>query len=201
MRKLVALLAPVALVTGLITGCTTKADPKEPVPSNLKPASKTTNTVAKPVKEEDKYRGFKVGSDGQVELPGKVLFKTGSDRLLDQSDPVLDHVLKYLKKNHEVTLLRVEGHTDTDGNEKTNLELSKKRAMSVSHWLTQKGIDCKRLMAVGFGERSLLIQNEKSPEDKAINRRVTFVNAHRDGVPIGALPSDGGGEIAGDPCE
>ena len=64
------------------------------------------------------------------------------------------------------------------------------------------GSDCKRLLPVGFGETRLIVNPEKTPEDKATNRRVAFVNAHINGKPIGSFPADGGAPVvSGDPCK
>jgi len=202
MRNYVARIASIAAIAGIaVMGCTVKVTTKKseppppPPPAEPKPEPK-----AKP-KPMLKLK-FKVSKDGKVELPGPVLFQTGSDKLLPESDPVLEHVQKYLEQTPQVTLLRIEGHTDTDGQDAANLDLSKRRAMSVSRWLTAKGIDCKRLIPVGFGETKLIVNPEKTAEDKATNRRVAFVNAHLNGKPIAGFPADGGAPaVAGDPCK
>jgi len=144
---------------------------------------------------------FNINKKGEIELPGPVMFETDTAKLKPESDAVLDIVLKYLKATPAVTKLRIEGHTDTDGDDAHNWTLSKARAMAVSQWLTAKGVDCKRLVPVGFGESRPLVSPETSPADKARNRRVVFVNAERDGKPIGTLPVDGGGRLAGHPCK
>lgn len=134
-----------------------------------------------------------------LKLPGPVVFETSSDKLSPVSEPVLEVVLDYLNHKPEVTLLRIEGHTDSDGNAASNEALSEKRAMTVSRWLTDAGIECRRLMPVGFGATQPLAPND-SPDNKARNRRVAFVNAAVNGSSIG--PSvDGGGHVAGDPCQ
>ena len=203
MRNNVARIATFAAIAGIaVMGCTVKVStgkkPKPPPPPP--PAAKPEPKPA--AKRPMLKMKFKVSDDGKVELPGPVLFQTGSDKLLPESDAVLTHVQKYLEQNPQVTLLRIEGHTDTDGQDAANLDLSKRRAMSVARWLTAKGIDCKRLMPVGFGENKLIVNPEKTPDDKATNRRVAFVNAHIKGKPIAGYPADGGAPaIAGDPCQ
>jgi OOP family OmpA-OmpF porin len=62
-----------------------------------------------------------------------------------------------------------------------------------------KGIKCTRLIAVGFGATKPVAAND-TPENKAQNRRIAFVNAALKGRPIGGMSVDGGGKIAGDPC-
>ena len=80
----------------------------------------------------------------------------------------------YIESKPDISKWRIEGHTDTDGSDAGNFTLSQNRAMSVTKWLTAKGVDCKKLVPVGFGESRLLVKDEKTEEDKATNRRVMF---------------------------
>ena len=137
--------------------------------------------------------------NGALKLPGPVVFEAARDKLSPVSDASLEVVLDYLTKNPQITLLRIEGHTDTDGNLVANETLSEQRALAVSRWLTDAGVDCHRLMPVGFGQTQPLVAND-TPENKARNRRVAFVNAAVNGTPLGGVSVDGGGHVAGDPC-
>ncbi len=192
----------VALATFALTACkvSVKAGGGEEPPPPPPPPPAEPAPAPKP-KPKLKKLNFKTNEKGEVELPGPVLFETGKAVLLPESDAVLDIVDKYLKAKPEITKLRIEGHTDGDGNAPDNTTLSKARAMAVSQWLVAKGNECKRLVPVGFGEDRLLVKPEKNDEDKATNRRVVFVNAEIKDKPIGGLPVDGGGQIAGDPCK
>ena len=194
-----------SLATFGATGCTVKAsgkigggEAKPPPPPPPAPAP-----APAPKKKGPKFGGikFKVSKDGKVQLPGPVLFEVGTARLKPESDAVLDVVDKYLKAKKEITKLRIEGHTDTDGGDGENQTLSEQRALAVSKWLVDKGNECGRLLPVGFGETKLLAMPEATPDDKAKNRRVNFLNAELNGKAIGGLPLDGGGKIAGDPCK
>ena len=71
--------------------------------------------------------------------------------------------------------------------------------MSVSRALVRRGVDCKRLIPVGFGS-SKPVAFEATPEGKAQNQRIEMVNAQLRGIAIGGMPADGGGRVAGDPC-
>ncbi|MBL9026709.1 MAG: OmpA family protein [Myxococcales bacterium] len=146
----------------------------------------------------------KIGNE--IELPSPVPFETGSARLDMNAGAgeILGLVKKYMDENPDVTLLRIEGHTDSDGDDNMNLQLSKDRAMSVTKWLTENGIACKRLLPVGFGERRPLAAND-TPENKQKNRRVSFFDAAVKGKPVKndkgqEIPTDNGGEPAGKPC-
>lgn len=139
----------------------------------------------------------------KVELPGPIRFKVGTAQLETSSDEPLNVVLEYMKATPEITKLRVEGHTDTDDTNARNMDLSKRRAMAASKWLIAKGIDCKRLVVVGFGEEKLVADPEATADDKAKNRRVDFIPAEKNGKAIANRPVDGGepGQSAGDPCK
>lgn len=72
-----------------------------------------------------------------------------------------------------ITKLRVEGHTDSDGDDLSNQELSERRAQSVVDWLVNNGIERNRLHAVGCGERDPIASNS-TEEGKQRNRRTEF---------------------------
>lgn len=208
MRKNLTRVLSTAVTLGLLSlgaaGCSVsvKAGPKEEPPPPPPPAPAPEPPPPPAPKKTLPKMSFKVNDKGEVQLPGPVLFQTGTATLLPESDAVLNVVLEYMKAKPEVTKLRVEGHTDTDNNNAANMVLSKQRAMAVTAWLVAKGIECKRIIPVGFGEEKLLVNPETNAEDKARNRRVVFVNAEVNGKPVGGKPVDGGapGEIAGDAC-
>jgi len=136
----------------------------------------------------------------KIMLPGAIVFKTGSAEIdLTVSEPILMIVKQYLDEKPQVTLLRVEGHTDDVGDDKANLELSAKRSQAVAKWLVGKGVDCKRLIPVGFGETKFIADN-KTPEGKAQNRRTDFINAAIKGKPIMGMPVDAGAPKVMDAC-
>lgn len=133
----------------------------------------------------------------ELKVPGPVLFETGSDKLKAESGATLDHVAAYLADKTYISLMRVEAHSDPAPGSQA---LTERRALSVAHALVGRGVDCKRLLPVGFGETKPVAPNS-SPEGRAQNRRVSFINAALRGRPIGGMPVDGGGKVAGDPCK
>jgi OOP family OmpA-OmpF porin len=135
-----------------------------------------------------------------LKIPGPVVFKTDSDQLAPESSVVLEHVRNYLQAKSYISLMRIEGHLDGAGNSAALQTLSEKRAMAVARWLVAHGIDCQRLLPVGFGSNKPIADN-RTPEGKAQNRRISFVNAALRGRAIGGFPLDGGGKVAGDPCK
>ena len=80
-----------------------------------------------------------------------------------------------IKDNPQLGRIRVEGHTDSDGSDKSNLKLSDGRSKAVVEFLVTEGnVDRARLFGVGYGEGCPIGPNN-SAEDKANNRRSEFV--------------------------
>lgn len=144
--------------------------------------------------------GNKFELDGnRLVVPGPVVFETGSAVIKAESDAVLYHVKAFLDAKDYITTMRIEVHSDDSGSQQTNQTLTETRALAVARWLVAKGVDCKRLIPVGFGSSKPVASNN-TPEGKASNRRTEFYNAAIKGRAIGGMPLDGGGQIAGDPC-
>lgn len=127
----------------------------------------------------------------KFELDGNAL------KVPENSEAALAHVKAYLEAKPYITKLRIEVHTDTGGEQAQ--KLTDARALSVAQALVKAGVDCKRLIAVGFGDTKPVAPND-TPENKAQNRRTVFVNAELKGRAIGGMPLDGGGHVAGDAC-
>jgi outer membrane protein OmpA-like peptidoglycan-associated protein len=70
--------------------------------------------------------------------------------------------------------VEISGHTDNYGKADYNKQLSLKRANAVKGFLTSKGIDARRVTAVGYGEEKPLVSNDDESEGRSINRRVEF---------------------------
>lgn len=103
-----------------------------------------------------------------------IYFDTGRDQVKPESFGTLSDIAKVLKENPAVRI-KVTGHTDSDGNDVQNLDLSKRRAASVKNELVKQfGIEAGRIETDGKGESESLSPNT-SPEGKAKNRRVEFI--------------------------
>jgi outer membrane protein OmpA-like peptidoglycan-associated protein len=114
----------------------------------------------------------RVMTDGKIIVNG-IKFDVNKATLKPESMGPINKIYKLMVKNPDVNF-SVEGHTDSDGSEEANLELSKKRGKVVMEKLISMGIDKSRLKYDGFGE-SKPIDNNSTPEGKANNRRVEFV--------------------------
>ena len=126
-----------------------------------------------------------------MKISKAIRFKTGSAELLPESDNALKVIKQYLDSKAYISLLRVEGHVF---NQTNNQQLSEQRAMAICNKLIVLGVDCQRLLAVGFGDTKPLMQND-TPEGKETNNRICLVNAKLNGKTIGGMSVDGGGKI------
>jgi outer membrane protein OmpA-like peptidoglycan-associated protein len=116
----------------------------------------------------------------RVEITDKVYFAYDSDRILPKSYGLLDDVAKVVNEHTEIPLIFIQGHTDSDGNDTYNLQLSDRRAKSVMKYLVETGqVDRARLKAKGFGESQPIADNS-TEEGKQTNRRVEFLIADDD---------------------
>lgn len=99
-----------------------------------------------------------------------VFFATASDKLLKQSNKRLDDVVTILNENPSFKV-QIDGHTDEQGKDEYNLDLSNRRAASVKAYLVGKGIAENRLSSQGYGETKPVADN-KTAKGRAQNRRV-----------------------------
>ncbi|MBK9934826.1 MAG: OmpA family protein [Cytophagaceae bacterium] len=115
----------------------------------------------------------KLITEGKLVTRG-ILFDVNSDKIKPESYGVLKEIGTVLKENPDVKV-KIIGHTDSDGDDTKNLDLSKRRAASVKNALsTEFGIEAGRLETDGKGE-SQPSEPNTSPQGKANNRRVEFV--------------------------
>jgi len=122
-----------------------------------------------------------------------VYFATGKSDIEPDSESTLESLAQYLDENQDISLLRIEGHTDNVGMPSSNLDLSGKRAKAVRDWLVEHGVDSDRLVAVGFGDTRSIATNS-TEEGRAKNRRTAFVIVQVRGErPRGR--ADGGGTM------
>ena len=120
-----------------------------------------------------KYSLVQVTKD-RIEIKKQIKFATGSAKIVGaESERILDEVAMALKDNAQIKKVRVEGHTDSVGDDSKNLKLSQNRANSVMSALIKRNIDPARMEAVGYGETKPIASNSTSA-GKAENRRTEF---------------------------
>ncbi|MEO8445399.1 MAG: OmpA family protein, partial [Gammaproteobacteria bacterium] len=112
----------------------------------------------------------RVGDNIILNMPGNVTFQTNSADINAAFYPVLNSVVLVLKE-FDKTVVDVAGHADSVGPDDKNMELSQRRAGSVSSYLGGQGIDPQRLVATGYGETRPVASND-TPEGRSQNRRV-----------------------------
>jgi len=97
-------------------------------------------------------------------------FDTAKADIRAGEQKTLNEVVKVMKANPELKFA-IHGYTDSRGSDEYNMDLSKRRAEAVKKYLTDRGIDGKRLKTVAHGERDPIAPNY-TDEGMAKNRRV-----------------------------
>lgn len=110
---------------------------------------------------------------GEAYTINDILYDLNSDALSKKSQFIIREFARFLKA-HPTIKIMIQGHTDSDGDDKRNLDLSERRANGVKNYLVSLGIDPKRLESKGFGETVPKVENT-TPENKAKNRRTDFL--------------------------
>lgn len=114
------------------------------------------------------------GAAPEIERPRFVIkgveFDTGKASIRPESFPQLDLVVEYMAHKQSAHI-DVSGHTDNVGDPKVNKALSKKRALAVRAYLVSKGIEEKRVDAIGYGDERPIVEND-SDTNRQKNRRI-----------------------------
>lgn len=106
-------------------------------------------------------------------------FENGKADILEAMHQDLDRIANFLI-DHPKYGLSISGHTDSQGNKDSNLRLSQARADAIKAYLVdQFKIDAERINAHGYGSEKPLVE-EKTEEDKRLNRRVEFEILHNE---------------------
>ncbi|HQM08049.1 MAG TPA: OmpA family protein [Polyangiaceae bacterium] len=198
-RKLAA-----SLIAVLFMGCTIHAqtgspqEPAQPAPTPPPPPPAATENPAEPAPAPATPTTSGVKQEGgKLKMPGAIVFEFSKATLLPESEPVLEQLKLFLEQKTQITLVRIEGHTDNVGQPAANLKLSGERALAVRTWLVNKGIDGKRLIAVGFGDLKPVADN-KTDEGRAQNRRTEFIVVEVGNKPWLGADTTAGGTVFGE---
>ena len=114
----------------------------------------------------------KLNTDGKIITYG-ITFDVNKSTLRPESMGTINQIYKLMADNPTLNL-EVDGHTDSDGDDASNMKLSQDRADAVRTQLISMGIDGARLTSKGYGETKPIADNS-TLEGKAKNRRVEFV--------------------------
>jgi outer membrane protein OmpA-like peptidoglycan-associated protein len=105
-----------------------------------------------------------------LDMPSNITFATDQSDIKPAFYDVLNSVAIVLREFNQ-TLVDVNGHTDSDGSDEYNDDLSSRRANSVAEYLVSQQLDSQRFSVQGFGESQPIASNA-SASGKAQNRRV-----------------------------
>jgi outer membrane protein OmpA-like peptidoglycan-associated protein len=133
-----------------------------------KRAAQATADLAKFASVKQEPRGM------VITLSGGVLFASSKSDLLDTAQLKLNSVAEALTQQDPDSKMVVEGHTDSQGKQAYNQDLSQRRAQVVRDYLVARGIAADRVTSVGFGSTRSVADNG-SAEGRANNRRVEIV--------------------------
>lgn len=115
----------------------------------------------------------KLMTEGKLVTYG-IYFDVNKDVVKPESYGTLKDIAAVLNEVPDVKV-KIVGHTDSDGQDAANLDLSKRRAASVKAELAKSfGVNADRLVTDGMGESQPVSPND-TPVNKALNRRVEFI--------------------------
>ena len=114
----------------------------------------------------------RIMEDGKIIATG-VRFDSGKASLKPESMGIINEMIEVMNDHPELKF-SIEGHTDSDGDDASNLKLSEDRAITVMNTMVKSGIPADKLTTKGFGE-TMPIETNSTAEGKANNRRVEFV--------------------------
>ena len=111
-------------------------------------------------------------TENQPQIFRSVFFDTDKAVLKSASFPSLDSLAQYLLAHPGISI-EISGHTDNEGDEAHNYDLSGRRAKAVADYFILKGISQVRITSYGYGS-SRPVSSNATPEGRAQNRRVEY---------------------------
>jgi OOP family OmpA-OmpF porin len=111
-------------------------------------------------------------STGATVVLNNIFFDIDKFDLREKSLTELDKISRFLKENPKIRV-EISGHTDDQGADAYNQQLSQKRAKAVGDYLVTKGIQASRLKEIGYGSKRPLKPND-SEANRQTNRRIEF---------------------------
>ncbi|SDL08514.1 Outer membrane protein OmpA [Catalinimonas alkaloidigena] len=102
-----------------------------------------------------------------------IYFETDKYELRPESFVELNQLARILKTNPKISV-EIAGHTDSQGADAYNQQLSKQRAAAVRAYLLKQGVTEANLQSIGYGETRPLVGND-TEAGRQQNRRVEFI--------------------------
>jgi outer membrane protein OmpA-like peptidoglycan-associated protein len=112
----------------------------------------------------------RIGEGIKITFASGILFDVNKSDLRPEAQENIAKLAAILIKYEDTNIL-IEGHTDADGSEEYNLQLSERRARAVQSYLAQNGVMNARISIMGYGESQPVADNT-TVEGKQANRRV-----------------------------
>ena len=168
----------------VLLGASTSAQEVEGPPAELPPGA-TLKVLDLVFKVEDigsqvaDLRVKETDTELRIELAADVLFDFDKATLLPKAQESLAKAAAFIRERRGATV-RIEGHTDSKGDDAYNQRLSQRRAESVRQWFVRHNLDGVQMSAAGFGETRPLAPNNRAdgsddPDARQRNRRVEIV--------------------------
>ncbi len=116
-----------------------------------------------------KLKPIEAGNDMVL---NNIFFDSGKDEIKNESEASLMSLVKVMKSYPDMKV-EISGHTDNEGEDSFNLNLSENRAKNVAGFIISNGINESRLKYSGYGETKPRFPND-TPENRMKNRRIEF---------------------------
>jgi len=113
------------------------------------------------------------GDEISMTVQGDALFEAGSASLSAAAEDILGRITDVLKAYPKNKII-IECHNDAAGDQRTNLELSEKRADAAGAFFSGRGVGGDRMVTMGYGEDEPVASNNTN-EGRAKNRRVVII--------------------------
>ena len=144
-------------------------------------------------------RGKVIIEGSEITILQAIHFKMGTAVIEPVSRPIIDAIIATLKGHPDLRRVEIAGHTDGQGSQSDNQELSERRARAVYEALVRGGIAQGRLIARGYGDRCPIDSNATAA-GRERNRRVEFKILETEDGPTGsrtcsAAPSLNGRDV------
>ncbi len=132
------------------------------------------------------------GDTLELTISGNITFSINSAKLNWNVHEILDRIVPVFKE-YENTSILVLGHSDARGDKVINQRISEQRARVIRDYFIRSGIEPQRIVSIGMGDEDLLIIDDITTVDRALNRRITIeitVNNVAQGTPDNSVNED-----------
>jgi outer membrane protein OmpA-like peptidoglycan-associated protein len=149
------------------------------------------NQAAEMEKDLEGAKIERIGEGIKITFDSGILFDVNKADLRPEAQQNLQNLAGILEKYEDTDIL-IEGHTDNTGSDEYNLELSRKRAQSVSSYLAGLQVDPRRFTIMGYGEAQPVAPND-TVQGRQANRRVELAIMANEKLQKAAQEQTGGG--------